>query len=385
MTDSPSFVSKLAWNLPWMVRYPWTRLRSYGEMTAFEKKHVVITIADHFEPAWNDGPFWDLKGQIRRLKEFREMARRIAALVRDVDDTGFRHTFFYPAEQYDPSILEIMSEMQAEGLGETEVHLHHGGYDVADTSENLRRTLLEFRDTLAERHRLLSRTDPNSDPMYAFVHGNLALGNSSGGQHCGVDDELQILRETGCYIDMTLPSAPDRSQVPMLNQIYEPGRPLDAPVPHRTGRRVAADGRDPRLPMILTGPLVFYLPRRFAGLPLPRLDDGALAGNQAFSPERLRRWMSANVTVAGRSDLVFVKLYCHGFFDHDQQACIGEDAIRFFSELLERSNRNGEPTIHFASARETFNMVCAAIDGKTGEPNQYRNYRLRPIMAEGKV
>ena len=39
--------------------------------------------------------------------------------------------------------------------------------------------------------------------MYAFVHGNFALANSAGGRYCGVDEEMQILAETGCYADMT--------------------------------------------------------------------------------------------------------------------------------------------------------------------------------------
>jgi hypothetical protein len=68
--------------------------------------------------------------------------------------------------------------------------------------------------------------DGAGSPAYAFVHGNLALGNSAGGKFCGVDEELQILAETGCYADMTLPSAPDESQIPMINQIYECGLPL---------------------------------------------------------------------------------------------------------------------------------------------------------------
>jgi hypothetical protein len=379
----PTFLKKLQWNVPWMLRYPMSRLRSYAEMTAFEKKHVIISVADHFEPAWNDGPFWDHAGQMRRLEEYHQMARAIGDAVKDADGTKFRHTNFYPAEQYHPEILDKMAEMQSEGLGEVEVHLHHGDPGT-DTEEALRKQLIEFRDTLAERHKLLSRMDGVGDPKYAFVHGNLALDNSCGGDHCGVDNEMQILRETGCYLDMTLPSAPDQSQVPVLNQIYEPALPLEQAVSHASGIRAESNGREPNLPLILTGPLVFYLPQRFAGIPLPRLDDGALTANQPLNFNRLRRWMSANVTVSGRPDWIFVKLYCHGFFDYDQSACIGEDARRFFSEALERTDKEGNTKLHFASARESYNIARAAIDGRTGDPHQYRDYRLRSIMSEGK-
>ena len=277
-----------------------------------------------------------------------------------------------------------MAAMQREGLGEVEVHLHHG-IDAPDTAENLRKTLIEFRDVLAEEHQCLSKIDGEEKPMYAFVHGNLALANSAGGKFCGVDDEMQILQETGCYADFTLPSAPDETQVAMINKIYECGLPLTKKLPHRTGKRVAAFGNQPQLPLIFTGPLVFNWTRRIKGIPVPRIDDGALAANQPLNLARLNRWRSANVTVENRPEWIFVKLYCHGFFDYDQSACIGERAVRFFNEAIENGERTGDYKIHFASAREAFNMVAAAIDGKTGTPNEFRNYRLRAIMNEKKI
>ncbi len=53
--------------------------------------------------------------------------------------------------------------------------------------------------------------------------------------------------------------------------------------------------------------------------------------------------------------------------------------------MIENGARTKDYTVHFASAREAFNMVAAAIDGKTGTPNDYRNYRLRAIMDEKKL
>ncbi len=367
--------------MPWLARYPWSRAKSFLEQTALEKKHYIITVANHFEPGWSENAILGHKTQMIRLREYREKFRGTASSLVDADGTKFRHTNFYPAEQYHPDILEIMAEMQAEGLGEVEVHLHHIG-DGPDTAENVRRTILEFRSALAEKHKCLSRLDGMGDPMYAFVHGNLALANSCGGRFCGVDNEMEVLRDTGCYADMTLPSAPDQSQVPVINQIYECALPLDQAVPHRRGNRVAANGKTPQLPLIFTGPLVFNWTRRVSGFPVPRIDDGALAANQPLDLARFNRWRSANVTVAGKPDWVFIKLYCHGFFDYDQSACMGEDVKRFFSEILELSEKSGQFQIHFASAREAFNIALAAIDGKSGAPGEHRDYRLRSIMQE---
>lgn len=225
MSVEHTIYTKLKWNLPWLARYPLARAKSFFAQTAFEKKHIIFTIANHFEPGWCENGTLDLDSQRRRLDEYHKLARETGEAVRDADGTKFRHTNFYPAEQYDRRILEQTAAMQAEGLGEVEIHLHHG-VEKPDTAENLRKTLINFRDVLAEEHFCLSRFDGAGEPKYAFTHGNLALANSGGGKYCGVDEEMRILAETGCYADLTLPTAPDETQVPMINQIYECGLPL---------------------------------------------------------------------------------------------------------------------------------------------------------------
>ncbi|MFN2501402.1 MAG: hypothetical protein ABR530_05265 [Pyrinomonadaceae bacterium] len=342
--SNPSFLTKLKWNLPWLARYPLVRAQSFVEQTAFEKKHFIITIANHFEPGWSHGGVLDHKTQMKRLVEYENLARSMGEAVQDADGTKFRHTNFYPAEQYHPETLNLMAGMQADGLGEVEVHLHHG-VERPDTPDNLRNSLIEFRDRLAEEHKCLSYAKGSSQPMYAFVHGNLALANSCGGRFCGVDNEMEILRDTGCYADMTLPSAPDQSQIPVVNKIYECGFPLHEPAPHRRGNGVSANGKEPSLPLIFTGPLVFNWTRRSAGLPLPRIDDGALTANQSLNRARFDRWRAANITVAGRPDWIFVKLYCHGFFDADQPYCIGEEA----KNSLVAWSRNRQKLAHIRS------------------------------------
>lgn len=379
MPNEPTFATKLSWNLPWLVRYPFVRTRSFLQRTAFEKKHIIITIANHFEPGWSENGVLDHKTQIKRLRAYNKMAREIGNAVLDADGTKFRHTHFYPAEQYHPEILDIMSGMQNEGLGEVEVHLHHG-VDGPDTAENLRNTLVDFRDTLAERHRCLSTMNGGSDPMYAFVHGNLALANSCAGRFCGVDNEMEILRDTGCYADMTLPSAPDESQVPVINRIYECGLSISEAAPHRRAMAPHSNGTGPQFPLIFTGPLTFNWTRRIKGVLIPRIDDGALTANQGLDTARFDRWRSANITAGARTDLIFVKLYCHGFFDEDQSACIGEAAKRFFSELMEQASRTDAFTIRFASAREAFNIAMSGIEGRRGDPHLYRDYKLKSIM-----
>jgi hypothetical protein len=379
--NSPGTFTKLAWSLPWLVRYPFWRASELARRLT-EKgapQHLIFVIANHFEPGWDArGIILDLPTQQARLEDWCKQAEAIGQAVRDHDGTSFRHTNFYPAEQYHRPLLERMAELQAAGLGEVEIHLHHG-VEAPDTADNTRRVLTEFRDALAEEHKCLSRLSEDGSPMYAFVHGNWALANSARGSCCGVDSEMQILAETGCYADLTLPSAPDISQVARINAIYQCGHPLTERKPHRSGPN-ARVGDQPKLPLIFTGPLVFDWGRRKKGLPVPRLDNGALTGNYPLTFKRLERWRGARISVMGRPDWVFIKLYCHGFFDEDQPAMIGEEMRRFLSEALELSERTGAFKLHFASAREMFNIAMAAIDGKEGEPGLYRDYRLRQIM-----
>ena len=215
---------KVRWSLPWLLRYPAWRA---GEFVSRLKDpgstgHLIFVVANHFEPGLG-------QPALTRLEKWCEMARATGNALRDHDGTPFRHTNFFPAEQYERPLLEMLADLQADGYGEVEIHLHHG-VGQPDTAENTRQMLERFRDVLAEEHKCLARTvgdNPSSQPKYGFVHGNWALANSAGGRFCGVDSEMQVLADTGCYADFTLPSVPFQSQVPRINAIYQCGQALD--------------------------------------------------------------------------------------------------------------------------------------------------------------
>ena len=365
-------IDKLRWSLPWLIRYPGWRLGEVFRRTGESGRHLVFLVANHFEPGLGDEA-------LRRLEKWCELARSTGDAVKDHDGTPFRHTNFFPAEQYERPLLNMLSDLQRSGYGEVEVHFHHG-IDHPDTAENTRYMLETFREVLADDHQCLSRPSPSAKPMYGFVHGNWALANSAGGRFCGVDSEMQILADTGCYADFTLPSVPFQSQVPRINAIYQSDGPFHQSRPHQSGSDIKL-GDQFKLPLIFTGPLVFDWSRRVHGLPIPRLEDGALAENYPLSLKRLNGWKSAAIGVRGRPEWTFVKLYSHGFFTADQDAMIGEQMKRFMGEVMEEAER-GNFKVHFACAREAFNMVAAAVENRGGNPNDYRDYKLRQIMKE---
>jgi hypothetical protein len=375
MADPADIVNKLKWSLPWLVRYPFWRASKLVLPTGSRNglTHIVFVIANHFEP----GVGKQAAGPVDR---WCRLAFRTGSSLRDHDGNPFRHTYFFPAEQYDYASIEKLCALQSDGLGEVEVHLHHG-VDQPDTALNTWRSLETFRDTLAYKHGCLSRENPTSLPRYAFIHGNSALANSAGGRNCGVDSEMEVLAATGCYADFTLPSAPDQSQVPKINAIYQCGNPLQEAKPHRSGPDLKV-GDKPSLPIIINGPLVFDWTRRVHGLPIPRVDDGALARNYPLKMGRFKRWQSAQIGVKGRPDWIFIKLHCHAFFEQDQEAMIGDEVMRFMTEILKLGEATGSFKIHFASAREVFNMILAALAGEQGDPGRYRDYHLRQICKE---
>ena len=201
---------------------------------ALNHVHLILALADHFEPAIDPSSGYKRvprPEQLKRLEFWTREYPKVVDHLRDHDGRPFAHTYFYPAEQYDEEILEMLAEHCHAGWGETEIHLHHGMFEP-DTAENTRRILTEFRDQLAVHHRCLSIEGGSANPRYAFVHGNFALANSAGGKFCGVDSEMQILAETGCYADLTMPTGTwHPAQIAKINSVYECGLPLERPAP----------------------------------------------------------------------------------------------------------------------------------------------------------
>ena len=214
----------------------------------------------------------------------------------------FVHTYFYPAEQYDEGLLEVIAQHCHSGWGETEIHLHHG-MSQPDTAENTRRLLTDFRDRLAFRHRCLAFEEGSGEPRYCFVHGNFALANSAGGRFCGVDPEMKILAETGCYADFTLPTAVlHPAQTAKINSLYECALPLEQAVPHKKGTDLSV-GRVPRIfPLIVQGPLLADFGRSRHSF-RPVFESGAITQPNPMSLHRLALWKQARIRVAGRPGL----------------------------------------------------------------------------------
>ncbi len=331
--------------------------------------HVMFCFVDHFEPMWKGA---DLATQRARVDRWCHDYRALAARHSDADGRPPQHTFFYPEEEYAEEHLDKLAALCADGYGEIEVHLHHDN----DTEANFRQSITRFCRILHERHGALSRAAGDDRLRFGFIHGNWCLDNSrADGRWCGIDNELVLLRELGCYADFTLPSAPSETQTSTINSIYYATDDPHAPKSHDRGVPVRVGGEASGDLMIVQGPLGLNWRERRRGL-LPRIENADVRAGCPPTPARVDAWVRTAVHVQGRPDWIFVKIHTHGTQEGDMDTLLGS-ATDAMHAHLERNYNDGERhVLHYVTAREVYNIIKAAEAGEQGNPNAYRDYVL---------
>jgi hypothetical protein len=342
----------------WLPAY----LRQRRSGTKPEHPHVFFCLCDHFEPLWGK-PSRDVAR--RRVQHWLENYPRMADRFRDADGRPPQHTWFFPAEEYAPEYLDPLATLCRRGYGEVELHLHHDN----DTADNLKSQISQFKSQL-QSHGFLS------GGRYAFIHGNWSLCNSRpDGRWCGVNDELKALRDTGCYADFTLPSAPSPTQTRKINSIYYATSSPLRPKSHDTGVDARVGGQPAGDLLLIQGPLALDWDRRKWGL-LPRIENADVSAAHPATPARARNWVRQRIGVAGKPDWIFVKAHTHG--------CQEPNFPVLFDGRLHEALR--QPfRLHYVTAREMFNLAKAAEAGQSGEPEQFRNFVLSPPPVCGRL
>jgi len=359
------------WFVPYLKHYrerkKWqTELKkSLPEKT----RHIIFTFVDHFEP-FNEKAN---NGEARDRVKFwvYEYPKLVDGHV-DADGKPPQHTWFYPCEQ-DLSFLSDLAALAFRGLGEVEFHLHHHN----DTSERLAHKLERSKREFSKRGATIT-AEQKPKNHFAFIHGNWALGNSHPkGLWCGVNDEITILQNTGCFADFTLPSAPHPTQTRKLNSIYYAKDIPDRPKSHDTGTDARVGFRNRKDFLLVQGPLMLYRspqPQRW----LPIIDTGEVAQENPATPQRVDAWIRANIHVQGRPEWIFVKIHTHGANPRNRDALFGRQMQEMFAYLEKQYNDGEKYKLHYATAREVYNIIKAAEDGKDGDPGIYRDYIIPP-------
>jgi hypothetical protein len=339
----------------WLPAYLKERQR-FQTPKSDDEVHVLLCIADHFEPKAGKA---SVETGTKRVATWVEQYPKQFGHFRDSDGRPPRHSFFFPIEEYEKEYLDALAGLCRAGFGEVEIHLHHDN----DTPAGLRAELLRFKDILVG-HGLLSRHRQSGKVMYGFVHGNWALCNARpDGTWCGIDHEIPILLETGCYADFTFPSAPSATQPPIINRIYYAADRPDGP--RSQDIALPAGAATDNALLMVQGPLLLNWSRRKWGF-FPGVENGCLQCTQPPSVERLWQWLQARVQVSARPDWFFVKLHSHGGPEYDHGTLLGEPMVKFHEDLAKLARENPKFHFHYVTAREMVNCIRAAQAGYTG-------------------
>src|SRR5579864_1065006 len=336
-------------NLPrhsqiWLPGYINDRLSTFARSPA---KRLWLAFADHFEPLWNG---FDERRGTERVARWATRWPAIAAKFQDSTGRPPRYTFFYPEEEYRPRLLEPLARMTSDGVADVEVHLHHDG----EGEQNFVDRICNFTDTLFSRHGLLRKEKGNL--TFGFIHGLWALDNSRpDGRFCGLNNEISLLRDLGCYADFTMPSGASPTQARLINTIYwavdDPDRPksYDTGVPVTPGSTAKGDL------LMIPGP--FGL--RWAQRLLPRIEYSELCSYDPATEYRVGRWLDLAPRIG---DNIFLKLFTHGTQERHSQYLL-EGGLDFTLSAITLECQRKCLDLHFSTAWEMRQAVDAAARG----------------------
>jgi len=333
--------------------------------------HILFCFADHFEPQWGNPP---REIEDRRVDRWCKEYLKIAKKHVDSDGSNPIHSFFYPEEEYRKAHLDKLQGLCTFGVAEIEIHLHHHN----DTEQGLREKLSRFIKVLSQQHGALSKSTVNGNPVFGFIHGDWALDNSRrDGRCCGVNNELVILREMGCYADFTLPSAPSDTQTAKINSIYYAKDDENKSKSHNTGCDLFVGGKEWGDLMLIQGPLGLNWKNRKWGI-FPRIENSDISKASPPTNDRIDQWIDMGIHVKGKPEWVFVKIHAHGAGEDDMDVLLGQPMENMFSYLENNYCNTNQYFLHYVSAREMYNIAKAAEAGEKGSPNKYRDYILVP-------
>jgi len=335
--------------------------------TTHEPVHIIIAICDHFDFG-SAGKYQ--QGEEKKIERWMSEYPHFADKHFDSYGHKLKHTWFFPPHYHRSDYLKRIVSLCSAGYGEVEMHMHHDHIPpFPDTSETLRQ---KIKNCIADFSKYGVFTLPDGHKTFAFIHGDWALDNSRNGKYCGVNDEIKILAEEGCYADFTFPSLHEAQPTKINSIYYVKDNPLK-PKSYNTGRDVEAGGSPWGDLMLVQGPLYLASKRKW-GIPFfPSIDAAEIQHPINLTVDRVKIWLKANVHVKGRSEWVFIKLHTHGAMDKNFEYNFGKLADNFFTEL-ESEYKSNQYKIHYVTAREMYNIIKAAEAGKKGNPDEFRDF-----------
>lgn len=352
----------LRWNCYiWLPDY-FRRMAAQGEgrKLGTEITDLIFVVVDHFEPSRKEG-----ERGVQRVREWCEAFAGMATRHRDSDGVAPQHSWFYRYDYPNDECVRILSEFVHKGFGEIDFHLHHGN----DTPESFAKTIKEGVEWFNEFGAMIT-AERSPQKRFAYIAGNWALDNGRrDAAMSGVNTELSILGNAGCYADYTFPAFSVNSQPRIINSIYYA---TDTPDPksYDTGVPMRVGGSESGDLVIFEGPLSIDWSQGY-------IEYAALESFTPYFRRRIDLWIKAGVCVVGRPEWLFVKLHTHGM--QSREMFLGEQMDRLHSELEDLCATAG-CRLHYVTAREAYNIAKAAEAGRDGDAGRYRDYEIaRPV------
>jgi hypothetical protein len=332
----------------WFLPYVKERIRRSSLKP--NPKRVWVAITDHYEPL---GLGASVETALGRVARWRDRWPQIACdAPHDANGQPPQYSFFYPQEEYRRDLLEGIAEMVRGGVGDVEVHLHHDHEKRETFTEKIR----DYCKRLTQDHGLLRQQDGRT--VFGFIHGNWALDNSRpDGKWCGLNGEIALLGELGCYADFTMPSIPSPTQGRIVNQIYWcTNNPDNQPRSFDRGLEATAGGGRQGDLLMITGPVAM----RFGGRLVPRVEAGEIAGYDMPTPDRVRQWFDVAPVVG---DDLFIKLYTHGAVERNLEPLLDQGLANLYRWIAEEAQRRGI-RYYWATAWQMYCAVDAIVSGR---------------------
>ncbi len=334
--------------------------------------HIMFCFVDHFEPG-NRGAEPDK--QRERINAWVMRYPELADKHKDSDGICPQHTFFYPPHYDIDNHLERITGLCARGYGEVEMHLHHDRQKPwPDTSDTLRK---KIQDCVKDFSRYGIFCLPGGIKKYGFIHGDWALANSlKNGEHCGVNDELSILKETGCYADFTFPVCLE-SQPKLTNSFFYAHSSPDYPAGYNKNMVLSTSHSViDRSGLLLIQGIIGLRWKSRTHKYIPSIEQSNISLSDLPSRARIDYWINKWVHVDGKPNWIFIKIHTHGAREEDREVLLGKYSDDMYSYLETRYNDKQNYYLHYVSAREMYNIIRAAETGKTGNPHDFRDFEV---------
>lgn len=320
-----------------------------------ETTDLIFLIADHHEHSFDNEK---AKESVARwIDDYKKSIEGIT----DSNGRNFQYTWFYPYDnRRTPGALHKLSKFAEKGYGEVELHWHKK--NISD--DEFKKGLNDAVEWFGSYGALVPLTSKKRwKTAFGYVAGNWDLDNGLL-RRSGSSNEIDHLINSGAYADFTFPNSSD-AQPPFYSSIYY-AQDDSMPRSHFEGTPARVGGNGEGL-MIFMGP---------TGLDFKEIttEFGTIEAWWYKNFEsRIDNWFDHAPVVEGRPEWRFVKTYTHGV---QSRSLFESGDFRVLLEELVKFSDKEKIRLHFVTAREAYNIVKAAEDGKGGNPFEYRNYEI---------